>query len=140
MHIPGHIAIGLIQHRLFGDSKRCGPVTKSLLIASLFPDAVDKPIGYIFHLMPNGRHYTHNIFSVILLSGAVTLIWGKAAGYGWLVGHLGHLLADADSMLPWFFPVKQYSFEPGRLELQPARFFRELVFLGMVLVAFRRSR
>ncbi len=115
---------------------------KPLLMASLFPDLVDKSIGYIFHVMPNGRHYAHNLFSLILVSGVVTLIWGKAAGYAWFMGYLGHLLADTAgrSMVPWFFPVKAYHFPRGKLAFKPMQLIRETILLGLVLIIHRMSR
>ena len=133
MHIPGHIAIALIYQELLLPPEHAQETTVPLLIASLFPDIIDKSIGYILHAMPNGRHFTHNVFSVILLSGVVGLIWGKRAGYAWFVGHLSHILADKKSMIPWFFPLKKYSFQQGRLRLKPGQLIREGIFLGLVL-------
>lgn len=134
MQIPGHLAVALLQERLLlpGAARASAPV---LLLASLFPDLVDKTIGYIFRAMPNGRHYSHNIFSLILLSGAVTLLGGRPAGYAWFIGHLGHLLADCRGMMPWFFPLKRYPFRRGRLTFNLVRMRREALALGLVLLA-----
>ncbi len=110
-----------------------------MLIASLFPDMVDKTIGYVFHAMPNGRHFAHNVFSLLGLSLLVTMVWGKAAGYAWFSGYLGHLLVDHDGTLPWFFPLKKYSFEPGRLKFEPLQILRETIFLVLVFVVRRVS-
>ena len=136
MQIPGHLAVALLQERLLlpGEARASAPV---LLIASLFPDVVDKTIGYVFHFMPNGRHYSHNIFSLLLISGGVTLLGGRRAGYAWFIGHLGHLLADCGDLMPWFFPLKRYPFVKGRLKFVPARLLRESLWLGLVLIARR---
>ncbi|MBN1994265.1 MAG: hypothetical protein JW953_16325 [Anaerolineae bacterium] len=141
MHIPGHIAVALVEHRflvLQGQDEQV--MLKPLLIASVFPDLVDKAIGYVFHLMPNGRHYAHNIFSVIGLSLAVALVWGKTVGLAWFVGHLGHLLADDIRRVPWLFPVRPYHFYQGRLKLKPIRFLKETIFLAVVLFIYHYSR
>lgn len=132
MQIPGHLAVALAQSRLppFRASKR---LLFALLLASLFPDIMDKTIGYVLHAMPNGRHYAHNIFSLMGLSLLVTLIWGKTAGYAWFNGYLGHLLADSDGCVPWLFPLKKYPFPKGRLTFQPAQLLRESLLLALVM-------
>jgi len=141
MQIPGHLAIAVAQHRFISMYEADAALLKPLLLASLFPDMVDKVIGYVFHAMPNGRHYTHNLFSLVLLSGAVALLWGKRAGYAWFIGHLGHLLADLgrNQLVPWFFPVKAYNFVPGRLRFKPSQLTRETIFLLVVFIIYRLS-
>lgn len=143
MHIPGHLAVALLEHRLLTtflpDQKFVAP----LFIASFFPDVVDKTIGYILHWMPNGRHYSHNIFSLALFTGLVSLIGGKAAGVGWFAGHFGHMLIDirkSRSIVPWLFPLKRYTFYPGKLRLRPRRFFKESLLLAAVLLFLRLMR
>lgn len=140
MHIPGHIAVALLQHRLLTLQGQDEKIIRPLLIASLFPDLVDKSIGYVFHLMPNGRHYAHNLFSLIGLSLAVTLVWGKEIGFAWFMGYVGHLVADSPRMVPWFFPAQKYPFRRGRLTFKPAQLIREAIFLAVVLVIHRLSR
>jgi hypothetical protein len=140
MHIPGHIAVALAQHCLpaFSRDKK---TLKPLLLASLFPDVVDKAIGYVLHMMPNGRHYAHNIFSLVGLSLAVSLVWGKTIGYAWFMGYLGHLLADSgDGLVPWYFPVREYNFKQGRFSFAPVQFIRESIFLSLVLIVYRINR
>ncbi|MCK6623974.1 MAG: metal-dependent hydrolase [Anaerolineae bacterium] len=133
MQIPGHLALALAQSRLppFRASRR---LLFFLLLASLFPDIVDKTIGYVFQAMPNGRHYAHNIFSLLGFSLLVTLMWGKTAGWAWFSGYLGHLLADNIQRVPWFFPLKKYRFNKGRLAFEPAQLLREGFFLALVLL------
>jgi hypothetical protein len=140
VHIPGHLAVAAIQHRLnFSQAQRPQAVAP-LLVASLFPDLVDKFVGYVWGVMPNGRHYAHNIFSLIGLSAIVTLVWGKTVGRAWFTGYLGHLLVDSYRMVPWLFPVKQYPFRAGRLSFNPAQLFRETILLAVVLAVLRISR
>lgn len=139
MHIPGHLAIALAQHCLPPLIKN-KKTLKPLLLASVFPDAVDKTIGYILHFMPNGRHYAHNIFSLVGISLGVGLIWGKVTGYAWFLGYLGHLLADSNSFVPWLFPIQKYAFKKGRLRApDPAHLIREIIFLLIVSIIHRIS-
>lgn len=134
MQIPGHLAVALAQSNL--PLFRRGPrrLLVTLLIASLFPDVVDKSIGYVFHAMPNGRHYAHNVFSLAGVSLLIGLLWGRAAGYAWFIGYLGHLLADCGGLVPWYFPLKKYPFEPSELTFKPMPMLREALLLGLVLV------
>lgn len=136
MHIPGHLAIALIQHRLPTLSTDRNSL-KPLLLASLFPDIVDKLLGYGFHIMPNGRHYAHNIFSLLGSTAFVTVIWGKRTGYAWFAGYLGHLIVDRDSLVPWFFPLQTYNFKKGRFSFNRDQFLKELPFLLLTLVIYR---
>ena len=136
MHIPGHLAIALVQHRLPALSTNRNTL-KPLLLASLFPDVVDKSLGYGLHIMPNGRHYAHNIFSLLGSTVFVTAIWGKRTGYAWLAGYLGHLIVDRHSLIPWFFPLQSYNFKKGNLTFNRDQFLRELLFLLLALLIYR---
>ena len=143
MNIPGHLAVALAEHYYL--SPTCLPdkqvrVISTLLLASLFPDIVDKTIGYVFRAMPNGRHYSHNLFSLVGLSLAVSLVWGRTLGLAWFLGHLGHLLADSTSQVPWLFPAVDYEFQRGQLRFEPVQLMRETVFLALVLVIRQTSR
>ncbi len=143
MNIPGHVAVALAQHHYL--SPVCLPdkrvrVLGTLLLASLFPDMVDKAIGYVFQAMPNGRHFSHNIFSLAGLSLAVSLAWGRSVGLAWFLGHLGHLLADSTGPVPWLFPASNYEFHKGQLRFDPTQMIRETIFLALVLVIRQTSR
>jgi hypothetical protein len=140
MHIPGHLAVAAVQQRLHFSHPPGRRVLAPLLIASLFPDAVDKFIGYVWGIMPNGRHYAHNLFSLVGLSALVTLVWGQTEGRAWFVGYLGHLLVDGNRFVPWLFPFKRYSFPASKLTINLAQFLRETILLGLVLVLLRLTR
>jgi hypothetical protein len=137
MQILGHIAVALAQDFLIPSKKNRGAIVKPLLIAGLFPDLIDKTIGYIFQLMPNGRHFGHNIFSLIGSSLLVSLIWGRTTGYAWFMGYLGHLLIDSANFVPWFFPFRDYHFEKGRLYFRPVQLLQEALLLVSVLMIRR---
>ncbi len=136
MHIPGHIAIALAEHCLPTLSTNKNAL-KPLLLASLFPDMVDKTIGYVFHAMPNGRHYAHNVFSLVGVSVLVALIWGRATGYAWFMGYVGHLAADQGGLVPWLFPARKYTFKKRRFSFAPAQFIREAALLALVFIVYR---
>lgn len=140
MHIPGHLAVALVQYRLVFPRTRKKKIIYLLLLTSLLPDAVDKSIGYILHLMPNGRHYAHNIFSLLGSSVMLSLVGGKLAGQAWFIGYLGHLVADSDRQVPWLFPLKSYRFEPGTLTFESTQFFKESVWLVLAAVMLRLTR
>jgi hypothetical protein len=136
MNIPGHIAVALAEHHYLGRMSwpgRQARVLGGLLLASLFPDVVDKTIGYVFHAMPNGRHYAHNLFSLVGLSLGVTLVWGRSLGLAWFLGYLGHLLADSTTRVPWFFPAVKYQFHKTEMRFEPTQLIREMIFLALVL-------
>ncbi len=137
MQIPGHLAVALAQASLppFRRGSKRRPLV--LLLASLFPDVVDKSIGYLFRLMPNGRHYAHNLFSLGGSTLLLTLLAGRSTGAAWFWGYLGHLLVDMPGMIPWFFPWKQYPFKKGRLKFEPIQIGWELLFLVLVLLLRR---
>lgn len=143
MNIPGHVAVALAGHHFLSPTylpDKQVRVMRTLLLASLFPDIVDKTIGYVFRAMPNGRHYSHNLFSLVGLSLAVSLVWGRTLGLAWFLGHLGHLLADSTGQVPWLFPAVDYKFQPGHLRFEPAQLIRESVFLALVLMIRQTSR
>ncbi len=138
MNIPGHLAIAVLQRHYLMPEEEEQAAILALYTASLFPDVIDKSIGYLFHWMPNGRHFTHNLFSLTLLSIFITVLWGRAAGYGWFIGQLGHMIVDSDSTMPWLYPFKKYNFRKGRLKLNLGANLRELVFLLLIISVYRR--
>lgn len=135
MHVPGHLAVALLQNRIVFNGQ--ADTLKPILVASLFPDLSDKTIGYILRLMPNGRHYGHNLFALVLTSLLVYVIFGRTTAQAWFVGYVGHLLADLNGAVPWTFPLQPHEFEPGRLRLYLPVLLREGVFLALVIVLYR---
>jgi len=140
MHIPGHLAVALVQYRLVFPRTRKKKIISLLLLTSLMPDVVDKSIGYILHLMPNGRHYAHNIFSLLGSSVLMTLVGGKLGGQAWFIGYLGHLLADSDRLVPWLFPLKSYPFQRGKLTFESDQLLKETIWLVLAVVMMRLTR
>jgi hypothetical protein len=74
-----------------------------VLVGSLFPDLVDKPLAHQFGLLPSGRVFMHSLPVAVPFLAVVVL-------YGWRTdrvrpssafafGHLSHLLADTHRAL-----------------------------------------
>ncbi len=141
MNIPGHLAVAVATHRLLNMPVQDWRATGLLAVSSLFPDVVDKTIGYILKLMPNGRHFAHNIFALIGSSLLVRVVLGGIAGRVWFAGYLSHLVADGTNRTPWLFPLRRYTFLPGRglhFEWESLRW--ELLLLLVTLLLHRVSR
>lgn len=69
-----------------------------VFVGSQFPDLIDKPLAYMFHLIPTGRVFAHSLPIAIP-------IWIVVFAYGWwtdrirlsaafVVAYLSHLLGD----------------------------------------------
>jgi hypothetical protein len=140
--ITGHLAVAALLHRYL--NLQATPV----LIGSLFPDIVDKGLQRL-DLAPSGRTVAHTLLSCIVTTGFVGRVWGGQAAKSWSLGYLGHLLADADGYVPWFFPWRPASFPRrarGQFDLlralltpPNAREFLLLIWLIVALVKVRRA-
>ena len=94
-----------------------------LLIGSLLPDIIDKPVGqYIFRdTFNNGRIFTHTLLFLIMIS-AVGIFLYKKQRKTWLLaltaGTFTHLLLDEIWQTPvtLFWPLLGFSFPPVELE------------------------
>lgn len=139
MHIPGHLAVALIQHALPPFHHKNNSLLP-LLGGALAPDVIDKTIGYGLRLMPNGRHVAHNLFALAVSSGAMWLLLGRGWASAWLAGYSGHLLADFNSTLPWFFPLKKYAFRQRTFDFNWRRFWQELILLLAALLFYGGCR
>ena len=70
-----------------------------LLLGSLLPDIIDKPLGYIFlrNIIDYGRIYCHTLLFAIIISTAAFYLW-KYKHKTWLIsvafGVLMHLVLD----------------------------------------------
>ena len=97
-----HIAVGyivfslgirILQRRLPRNSE-CFAV----VLGSLFPDLIDKPLGWLFQVL-TGVSLAHSVFFAVPFS--LTAVWiahrfgAAAAGTAFTTGYLFHLLGDA---------------------------------------------
>ncbi|MFX0036222.1 MAG: metal-dependent hydrolase [Candidatus Hermodarchaeota archaeon] len=81
----------------------------SLLIGSLLPDIIDKPI-FLFGL-GNGRFFSHNLLFIIISFLIVHLISKRKlhVSFPFLVGLTFHMLLDLP-YVPLFYPFVSYNF------------------------------
>jgi hypothetical protein len=97
-----HIALGYVAYSLLARSRRRLPGgAESLAVGfgALFPDLLDKPLGWVFGLTASGRSVGHSLLFVVPLCLVVYLLARRRsrgpAGIAFGVGVLSHLPADA---------------------------------------------
>jgi len=97
-----HLAFGYLLHSLLvrsrlGRGPEDGPVL-ALVVATQFPDLVDKPLAWEFGALPHGQSLAHSLLfavPVVLASAAAARRYGRPEhGTAVAVGYLSHLLAD----------------------------------------------
>lgn len=98
-----HLAVGYLAYSLLVRLHRGHPPRGRLAIAALalgtqFPDLVDKPLAWVFHVLPSGTSLAHSVFFAVPF---VALIYGLAwaldrpwVGGAFGIGYLLHLPAD----------------------------------------------
>ncbi len=123
-----------------------------LLIGSLLPDIIDKPLGHLIfsHALSNGRIYAHTLLFSLVISGIGAYLYSRSRKT-WLVtlsfGSLVHLILDQMWLNPHtlFWPVFGFAFEktdisdwiPAMLHalvVNPVEYISEG--LGFVIVAW----
>lgn len=98
-----HLAVGYLAYSLLvragtGRAPHGRLVMAALFVGTQFPDLVDKPLAWMFGLLPSGTSLAHSVFvAVPLVTLFLALSWlagrpsiGRAFG----VGYLLHLPAD----------------------------------------------
>ena len=94
----------------------------TLVFATQFPDLVDKPLAWVFHVLPSGLSLAHSLLFAVPLSVFVLLVaWWRnvpSAGAAFAIGYFSHLLGDAvypyllgRELFPWFLIWPLYSRE-----------------------------
>ncbi|MFC6731904.1 MULTISPECIES: metal-dependent hydrolase [unclassified Haladaptatus] len=113
-----HLAVGYLVYSLSVHvTRRRKPSALAALavgFGSLFPDLVDKPLGWTFAILSSGTSLAHSVLVAVPL---VVIVWAIAAargrgdvGAGFGVGYLLHLPADAFYPLVFGRPPKFSSF------------------------------
>lgn len=105
----GHISVSYILSRFAGVDLRIA------VVATLFPDVLDKSLKLVLQVMPTGRSFGHGL-PMVLVATLLVAIWkGRHAAYSWFMGHFSHLLADwpLTGYVPWFYPLVDYEFPTG---------------------------
>jgi len=99
----GHLAVGYLLYAGFTrwrfDRSPQGGATLAVLFGTQFPDLVDKPLAWTFHLLPSGRSLAHSLLTATLVCVLVWLFvrWHghSILGTGFAIGYVSHLFADA---------------------------------------------
>lgn len=139
----GHVGIALLQHRYL--DAELAPV----MAGGLFPDALDKTLCQVLQVTRSGRMWGHTTLGVVASTMLVGVLAGRSAARDWLLGYLGHLLADSEGPMPWWYPFKTYTFEPSAGFVEIFRHFAEnqtdvmlefaLLAMGLSALATERS-
>lgn len=101
MWIWSHLVFGYLGYLLVRPAairRIDGPVAIAVILGSVFPDVVDKPLAWWLGVLPSGRSFAHSLITLVLVSAVV---WAFAEAYdrreiaiGWTVGYASHLLGD----------------------------------------------
>lgn len=113
----GHAAFGYVLYSLGSRTVRRRPPKGAsvwvLLFMTQFPDLVDKPMSWVFHLFPQGDSVAHSIFVAVPLALAVFALAvhydrsdvGAAVVVGWWSHLVGDVLAALLYGYGWDFAV-----------------------------------
>lgn len=104
-----------------------------LLVGSILPDIIDKPLGHFFfrETLNNGRLISHTLIFLLILSLAGYLLYRR--GHLWLltlaVGTFGHLVFDQMWQSPktLFWPLFGFNFEKLTIDNLLAHWFSGLI-------------
>lgn len=124
-----------------------------VLIGSMLPDLIDKPLGGVILSLGNGRIYAHTLVFLLVLLGAGILIWYWKGHMGGLVlagGGAFHHLLDKMWQNPdtYFWPLYGWGFPRGDAGTWVARWLAKLAdpavlipeIIGfLILVVFARE-
>lgn len=96
-----HAAVGYLCYsigtRLVGHRPSAGP-TAAVFLGALLPDLVDKPLSWVFGLVPQGFAVAHSVLIAVSLGfGAVVLARQRdrcPLGIAFVIGYWSHLLGD----------------------------------------------
>lgn len=148
MYALGELGIGLGLAWLVSYRNRASVDFRLVLLGSILPDLIDKPLGAILHL--EARLWAHTL----LFLGALLLVclWPAFRGLRWVAfGDAVHLLVDLIweqplvalwPLLGWAFPAGEQSFE-GYFEIllsDPYVQFGEIVGGAILLATVWRYR
>lgn len=99
----GHLAAGYLLYSALArqrfDRSPDDRAALFVLFGTQFPDLVDKPLAWSFHLLPGGRSLGHSLLTAIVV--CVLVGWyAHRHGYalsalGFAVGYVTHLVTDA---------------------------------------------
>ncbi len=139
--VPGHLAFSILGARYFNAD------LIPVIAGGFLPDLIDKPLNDIFYITPYGRCPMHSLLGVAVVTLAVHLIFNWRIAYSYMIGHLAHLIGDAD-FVPWFWPFIEYDYPDGidilDIMEKPLTIFipywmlLELIILGLAIFLYSR--
>jgi membrane-bound metal-dependent hydrolase YbcI (DUF457 family) len=99
----GHLAVGYLVYtaltRMRENRPPSGPEALLVAFGTQFPDFIDKPLAWVFDVLPGGRTLMHSLFAVAIVTAFVAVYarrhdrFDLAAAFS--VGYLTHPFADA---------------------------------------------
>lgn len=100
----GYVLYSFYSRVRYGQPPGNAPVV-ALAVATQFPDLVDKPLAWTFHVLPNARSLAHSLFFTALVVGLVA-VFARRVGRPRLapavaIGYLSHLAGDVIYSLVW---------------------------------------
>lgn len=107
-----HLFLGLLLGVITGYLLSDRSAVIFVMIGSVLPDIIDKPLGHIFlaESIGDGRIFCHSIFIVVFFASVALLVWKKCGSkllFYITLGVLFHQLMDAMWIVPvhWYWPV-----------------------------------
>jgi hypothetical protein len=103
----GHLAVGYLLYSALARWRFDRPPgdAAALLVAvgTQFPDLIDKPLAWTFHLLPSGRSLAHSLLTAIVVCVLVGIYFRRRGqqrlATAFAIGYVSHLFADALSPL-----------------------------------------
>jgi hypothetical protein len=107
----GHFSSVLLASHLLPVQRR------TALVASLFPDVLDKTLHWALRVTPSDRLWGHTVWAALgttALAGCIAKRTGRPALLrSWVVGYGVHLLGDTMAGLPLFYPLSKRGYHHG---------------------------
>ena len=103
----GHLAVGYLVYAALSrwrfDEPPSAAATLAVAVGTQFPDLVDKPLAWTFHVLPSGRSLAHSLLTVAVVC-VLVYVYARRNGLGrpalaFAVGYISHPFADALSPL-----------------------------------------
>ena len=151
----GHFALGYLLNsacmRVVPGWKVDRVTVLLVLLGTQFPDIVDKPLAWTFHILPSGRTLAHSLFAAVAVSALVSYYYRRRGrldlGVAFAIGYVSHLVGDGYSAvlsgeyvylssLGWpLLPPPPFGDEGGFLAHIPSFEFTPKLMLQMTLLA-----
>ncbi len=112
MLIFAHLFAGAVLGLAFGWFLEDNRVIPLCIAASVIPDFIDKPLGYVLlpQTLDSGRTYFHALIAVVMIAALAFLVWRLkkcTLVFPVAIAVLLHQLTDSmwDEPVTWFYPV-----------------------------------